>query len=129
MMAPSPSEAMGPTMGPGLAPGPAPAASSEPVVVEWGFAANGATQLPEVTVKAGGTLEFVWTGFHGVWQVPSGSCPASFVEGPDMTEIGASTDGGSASVMLMEPGTYWYACPVPTHCDSGGMLMKVTVTP
>ncbi len=108
-MAPSPSEAMGPTMGPGLAPGPAPAASSgedkpwlqlllaeprfllfteydcsrasntghalllatlarvlaisrflitpilswhaEPVVVEWGFAANRATQLPEVTVK------------------------------------------------------------------------------
>ncbi len=38
--------------------------------------------------QAGGTLEFVWTGFHGVWQVPSGSCPASFVEGPNMTEVG-----------------------------------------
>ena len=57
---------------------------------------------------------------HDVYRLPSGAC--NF----DSSAVRVDAGSSPARVTLDQPGTYWYACSKPGHCD-GGMLQKVVV--
>ncbi|EIE26338.1 hypothetical protein COCSUDRAFT_39457 [Coccomyxa subellipsoidea C-169] len=64
---------------------------------------------------------------HGVYRIPSGSCPPQYAPGDGFEELGPiQLDGGIAITKSLAAGTYWYSCQVPGHCDDG-QIVKVTV--
>ncbi|EIE26336.1 hypothetical protein COCSUDRAFT_58873 [Coccomyxa subellipsoidea C-169] len=79
-----------------------------------------------LTVAASSRIRFNWNSRHGVYRIPSGSCPSSFSPGNGIIALAPASNGGSFTTPPLSPGVYWYACPVPTHCPSG-MIFKVTV--
>ncbi|KAL4434479.1 hypothetical protein ABPG75_000920 [Micractinium tetrahymenae] len=68
--------------------------------------------------KVGDSAMFVFQGLHGLFQIPSGTCPQTFTDTPPLKQIMAPTNNGRATVMFTTPGTFWYACPVPGHCPA-----------
>ena len=72
--------------------------------------------------KEGETIVFMWTSFHNVFLHPSGTCGET-----GATEVGATSDGGTASFTFADPGSYWFACDLGTHCEDGGMLVEAYV--
>lgn len=76
-------------------------------------------------ISVGDTVTFEWSGFHGIVEVPSGECPTNFM-GPDIVTLADESAGGSFTWEAAEPGTYWLACQVGTHC-LGGQIIQITV--
>lgn len=71
-----------------------------------------------VSVNAGDTVVWSWSGAHNVVAMGSNDCE----------DTGATVGSISgASVTLDTPGVYWYSCTIGTHCSNGGMIMSVTV--
>ncbi|EFN56009.1 hypothetical protein CHLNCDRAFT_145405 [Chlorella variabilis] len=115
---------MAPVGAPSAGPTAAPSGTIIPLV--WDFQTS--PSYPDQTAKVGDTVEFTWTGFHGVYRVPDGTCPASYSPNPPlMVEVAPETSGGAASFEFDAPGDYFFACQVPGHCDGGGMIVKYTV--
>ena len=79
-----------------------------------------------LSVATGDTVTFAWSGYHNVYSV---STQAEFdgCTRTDATELAPSSSGGSYSITLDTPGTFFYICEVGGHCESGQKL-AVTVT-
>ncbi|KAK9829167.1 hypothetical protein WJX72_004280 [[Myrmecia] bisecta] len=85
------------------------------------------TAYPNLNVAVGDTVTFKWSSNHNVWQTPSAACPASFVEGPGLTQKAAASASGTYTFRATAPGTYFFACGVSTHCANGNMKIAVVV--
>ena len=63
------------------------------------------------TAKVGDIIAFTWTGNHGVFKIPSGTCPDTFT--PSATngiqEIQTAKVNGTAAYTFSAAGTYWFA--------------------
>lgn len=128
-MGPMPSMAPMPMEAPAGEPLPSAPAGPSMIGIQWTFPSAltpPLTAYPEQMAEVGDMMVFSWMGTHNVWQIPSGTCPSAFAEGPGVTEI-AGVSVNTASVTFVAPGTFWYACGIGSHC-SGGMLIKVTVS-
>ena len=83
------------------------------------------------TASVGDTIQFSWPAneFHGVYRIPSGTCPSSFTAGQNGQESIQEPANGpqTVSYTFQSAGTYWFTCPVDSHCQ-GGLKVKVTVT-
>jgi hypothetical protein len=56
-------------------------------------------------ICVGGGIEFVWTGYHGVYQIPSSTCPTSFQNGVNgETQIAPAANVGSVTLKFNTPG-------------------------
>jgi hypothetical protein len=68
-----------------------------------GLLTNGA--YTPLTICCGGTLEFVWSGVHGVWLIPSPSCPSNYTNGANgQTQLVPVSNGGNSSLRFNTPG-------------------------
>ncbi|KAH7623155.1 hypothetical protein Ndes2526B_g01570 [Nannochloris sp. 'desiccata'] len=88
-------------------------------------------QYPEQTASVGDVITFKWSGNHGVYRIPSGSCPSDFTatSSNGISVIQAAEADGTAEYTFGSTGTYWFACPVGNgdHCN-GGMIIKIVVS-
>jgi plastocyanin len=86
---------------------------------------------PEQKASVNDSIKFVWKGTHGVFKIPSGTCPSDFTPSSSngISEVSAPKADGTAEFKFPSAGTYWFACPVGdgAHCE-GGMLIKVVVS-
>ena len=85
---------------------------------------------PEETASVGNTITFTWPeAVHGLYRLPTADCPSTFQNGLNGQEsLSEGVQGPkSATYTFQQPGTYWFACPVDSHCLAG-MHVKVTVT-
>eukprot|EP00977_Amphora_coffeiformis_P009134 scaffold2072_cov162-Amphora_coffeaeformis.AAC.2 len=99
---------------------------SEAIVIgpgQWTLPANLAQDL---VASVGQTIQFSWLGVHNVFIHPSGSCDETGAVLVAPTEYDGSgmyqfteADAGKEIV---------FACDVSTHCEEGGMHMRVLVT-
>ncbi|GAB4815752.1 hypothetical protein N2152v2_002798 [Parachlorella kessleri] len=97
------------------------AARADDVVIGGGSGWKLGVTYTDLTVKQGDTLVFNYNpSAHDVYRLPSGAC--NF----DSSAVRVDAGSSPARVTLDQPGTYWYACSKPGHCD-GGMLQKVVV--
>lgn len=58
--------------------------------------------------------------------IPTGECPSSFTNNPEVKELAASSPASSWIWTADEVGSVWLACPVGDHC-SEGQKIKITV--
>lgn len=65
-----------------------------------------------ITVAGGTAVRFNWAKRHGLYQIPSGQCPASFTPGNGIVALAKASNGGSFTTPGLAPGVYWFACPV-----------------
>ncbi|GAB4815751.1 hypothetical protein N2152v2_002797 [Parachlorella kessleri] len=95
------------------------AALSDDVVVGGSKGWTLGVTYDDLKVKPGDTLVFNYNpSAHNVYSLSSGQC--NFDSGA------TKLNGSPTRVTLDKPGTYWYGCSIPGHCD-GGMLQKVVV--
>ncbi|KAL3155077.1 hypothetical protein ABBQ38_011141 [Trebouxia sp. C0009 RCD-2024] len=103
-----------------------PAATYNVTVSPW---VNHRVYAP-LSVPLGSQLNFVWSGVHGVYLIPTNQCPAEFPPGPN--ELHPVSAPGSVnnmlSVNLTSPGVFYFACQVGDHCVEDGQKLIVTVT-
>jgi plastocyanin len=98
----------------------APASSAptpEPVVVDWDLGMDPQT----LSVAAGTTVTFSWTGGHNVYAMPD---ETDF----NNCDFGSSTNLGSTSGVSVDPAdgsTKYYGCEVGSHCIMG---QKIAIT-
>jgi hypothetical protein len=87
-------------------------------------------KYPNQSASVGDSIYFKWTGTHGVYEIPSSSCPSDFKPSSSngISVVQAAKASGTADYKFGKAGTYWFACPVNqgAHCN-GGMLIKVVV--
>ena len=57
-------------------------------------------------------MTFKWPGPHGVYRIPSGTCPDVFAPGNGLTELAPVVSNGAFTTPALAAGTYWYACQV-----------------
>lgn len=57
-------------------------------------------------------MTFKWPGAHGVYRIPSGTCPDVFTPGNGLTELAPVVRNGAFTTPALAAGTYWYACQV-----------------
>lgn len=88
--------------------------------VRWVVPANGIATTTNIPV--GGSITFTWTTSHDVREIPSDTCPSSFVNGTNIKQLGARSNGGSTIVQFPTAGTRHFACSVSTHCQEGQRL-------
>lgn len=69
-------------------------------------------RYPDVKLPVNGAVKFHWTELHGVWRIPSGTCPATFTPGNNLVELAPTSPSGSFTTPPLAAGTYWYSCPV-----------------
>lgn len=50
-----------------------------------------------------------------------------FTNTPPLEELSPPTNGGEFTFTFTQPGVFWFACPVPGHCNAG-MKIKFTVS-
>ncbi|DBB04922.1 hypothetical protein WJX82_004405 [Trebouxia sp. C0006] len=131
-------------LGPGIstaAPAPAPSVASAPVsaAAPTGNATESFVTLnvnpwmagkiyAPVSVPTGSSIEFVWSGAHGVYLLSSSQCPTNYTAGPNMlfSTSSATSVNNNYTATLTQPGVYYFSCPVTGHCPSG-QLQTVTV--
>jgi len=85
------------------------------------FLAMQIREYDPLTVAVGDTVTFSWRGFHGVAEIDSEDCPVSFDN-----ILAPETSSGEYEWTATEPGTYYLACQVGSHCSSGQKI-KITV--
>ncbi|KAL3141586.1 hypothetical protein ABBQ32_004828 [Trebouxia sp. C0010 RCD-2024] len=70
-----------------------------------------------LSAPLGSQLNFVWSGVHGVYLIPTNQCPAEFSPGPD--ELHPVSAPGSVnnmlSVHLTSPRVFYCACQVGSN--------------
>ncbi|KAL3141588.1 hypothetical protein ABBQ32_004830 [Trebouxia sp. C0010 RCD-2024] len=83
-----------------------------------------------LSVPLGSQLNFVWSGVHGVYLIPTNQCPAAFPPGPnELHPVSAPASvNNMLSVNLTTPGVFYFACQVGDHCVEDGQKLIVTVT-
>ena len=86
------------------------------------------------TVEVGTRLVFKYSSGHNLWQMPSqsayDSCDFSGANELAGKNHGGGTSGQEANLyqmMTITEGTLWFACEVPSHCNSG-QKVAITVT-
>ena len=84
------------------------------------FSGNAADR--ELTVAAGDTITFMWSGDHNVYKLADAAAYAS-------CDFAGATDVGSISPVTVAVGTTeeWYACQIGGHCVVGQKL-HVTIS-
>lgn len=92
---------------------------------------NGVPVFSDITLCCGSNLNFVWTsnGNHGVWQLASGACPATFVNNATLGQrqlFPVDPAVTSATLMLNTPGTFWFTSQAAADC-ANGQIVKVVV--
>ncbi|GAB4821456.1 hypothetical protein N2152v2_008502 [Parachlorella kessleri] len=88
--------------------------------------------LKDNTKKIGptGKMNITWTGTHGVYEIPSSSCPSAFAPGNGQTELVKPQDGGN---YVWQPpadakagSKYYLTDQVDDNCKKG-LLLTVTI--
>ncbi|GAB4815734.1 hypothetical protein N2152v2_002780 [Parachlorella kessleri] len=96
-------------------------ARADDVVVGGGDGWNLGVTYTDLTTKQGDTLVFNFqAGAHTVFRLPSAACKF------DSSAVQLDDGSSPTRVTLDQPGTFWYGCSMPGHCDAG-MLQKVVV--
>ncbi|DBA83539.1 TPA: hypothetical protein ACH3X2_006461 [Trebouxia sp. C0005] len=117
-------------LGPGVstaAPAPAPSVASAPssAAAPTGNATESFVTLnvnpwvagkiyAPVSVPTGSSIEFVWSGAHGVYLLSSSQCPTNYTAGANMLyNISSATSvNNNYTATLTQPGIYYFSCPV-----------------
>lgn len=74
-----------------------------------------AGRYPDVKLPVGGAVQFKWPGSHGVYKIPSSTCPDTFAPGNGLAQLSPVVKSGSYTTPALAAGTYWYACQVRAH--------------
>ncbi len=63
-----------------------------------------------------------WQGLHGVWQLTSPTCPATFVNNATLGQrqlYPAAINGTNAALTMSSPGTFYFTSPSDSDCANG----------
>jgi plastocyanin len=93
--------------------------AAETFDIEWFIPGSGGS-LPDVTVKVGDTLNFVWSGTHNVYIHPNQDCSLD-----GSTEVGGTSPATYEITDANVPAVY-FACQIGPHCSLGQHVL-VTV--
>ena len=102
------------------APAPSSAPTPAPYALDWKFYMD----PQELSVAAGTTVTFSWSGTHNVWEVPDAAALANCV-------LSGGSEVAPSSVQTVNvaapdaPTTKYYVCQEPGHCDAD---QKIAIT-
>ncbi|CAH0364156.1 unnamed protein product [Pelagomonas calceolata] len=103
------------------APTPAPSSPTPaPYALDWKFYMD----PQELSVAAGTTVTFSWSGTHNVWEVPDAAALAN-------CDLSGGSEVAPSSVQTFDvaapdaPKTKYYVCQEPGHCDAD---QKIAIT-
>merc|ERR1712130_1069436 len=88
------------------APAPGPTTSTTYTVPNW----KDGVKIDNATLPVGGTLSIPWSGRHGVYQVASYACPASFPTPNPNGLVAPSASNGNFKTTFDTAGVYYFVC-------------------
>lgn len=83
-------------------------------------------ELPMVSTH----IETQSNGNHGVWQLASGACPATFVDNPTLGQrqlFPVDPAVTSAALTLNTPGTFWFTSQADADCANGELYCCIVL--
>lgn len=81
-----------------------------------------------ITINAGDSVQFTWTGFHGVVMFTDSNGASTCAVNLAST-MSAPADGGLFIWQANTPGEFYFACPVGDHCMQGMQLWVSVIAP
>ena len=78
-------------------------------------------------IAQGGLLTFAYQGFHNIIQVPNQMMLDGCVEESGFLLSNSQGSSIEFSMVMNEPGTFYYICGIGSHCESFNMQLVVEV--